>query len=641
MSVGILILQDQLSLSQSALRDLLDRLGPAEAQRQCRLLLVESTGGLQLMPLHRQRLVLLWSAQRHFVAELRQAGWQVDHREAESFEVALRAWCAEHGITELHAMEPADRPVRVALEWIISCWEGSNPDPTAPNPTDSNPRDSNPTGTNQTRSEQNTPERNSPEGNTPEGNSPEQSSPEQSSVELTGLDRLTLDQTWLDQTSRAEPAAGMSRTGPQPSPGSPVGPLRPPLSSAPTLIWHPSNAFLWSREDFATWAHGRRQLRMELFYREGRRRFGVLMQGEGPSATPLGGQWNYDHDNRRPPTKGLAGPAPLWFEPDVITLEVIAKLRRLDSSRASSGLAPLPGDLEPFGWAVNRQQALAVLEHFIATRLAGFGPYQDAMVSGQPTLWHSLLSPFINLGLLHPLEVIERLEQVGRQPVESSPAAPNAVPLASLEGVIRQILGWREYTHGLYHWLGPTYPHLNHFQASRPLPAWLEQLGCSGMACMDTVLAELKATGYAHHIQRLMVLANYGLLAGLDPQALTTWFHRQFIDGHDWVMQTNVIGMGLFADGGRLASKPYAASGNYINRMSTYCKGCRFNVKQLSGTDSCPFNSLYWDFLARHAAQLRANPRMALVIKQLDRLPPEELDAIRATAAAHLMAQAP
>jgi len=633
MSVGILILQDQLSLSQSALRDLLDRLGPAEAKRQCRLLLVESTGSLQLIPLHRQRLVLLWSAQRHFVAELRQAGWQVDHREAESFGVALRAWCAEHGITELHAMEPADRPVREALERIISRWEGSNPDPTTPDPTDSNP-----IGTNQT----------GPEQNTSVQTSPEQTSPEQSRVELTGLDQQTLDQTRLDQISGADPGPGVSRSRPPTSarfqdgsPGSPVGPPRPPLSSAPTLIWHPSNAFLWSREDFATWAQGRRQLRMELFYREGRRRFGVLMQGEGPSATPLGGQWNYDHDNRRPPTKGLAGPAPLWFEPDVITLEVIAKVRRLDSSRASSGLAPLPGDLEPFGWAVSRQQALAVLEHFIATRLAGFGPYQDAMVSGQPTLWHSLLSPFINLGLLHPLEVIERLEQVGRQPVESSPAAPNAVPLASLEGVIRQILGWREYTHGLYHWLGPTYPHLNHFQASRPLPAWLEQLGCSGMACMDTVLAELKATGYAHHIQRLMVLANYGLLAGLDPQALTTWFHHQFIDGHDWVMQTNVIGMGLFADGGRLASKPYAASGNYINRMSTYCKGCRFNVKQRSGTDSCPFNSLYWDFLARHAAQLRANPRMGLVIKQLDRLPPEELDAIRATAAAHLMAQAP
>jgi deoxyribodipyrimidine photolyase-related protein len=628
MSVGILILQDQLSLSQSALGDLLVRLGPAEARRQCRVLLVESSGSLERMPLHRQRLVLLWSAVRHFVAELREAGWQVDFREAESFGGALRGWCAEHGITELHAMEPADRPVRVALERIISRWEDCNPDST-----DSKPTGSQPTGTHQSRA-----------------------------------DQTSLEPASLEQASRALPGPGVSRSRPPTSAGSQDGSPRPPVRGTPTLIWHPSNAFLWSREDFAAWAHGRRQLRMELFYREGRRRFGVLMQGEGPSATPLGGEWNFDHDNRRPPTKGLAGPAPLWFEPDAITREVIVKLRRLDASRACRGLAPLPGDLEPFGWAVSRHQALAVLEHFIATRLAGFGPYQDAMVSGQPTLWHSLLSPFINLGLLHPLEVIERLEQAGRQPVGSSPdSAPssspdatlseghrpeveqsshpsadvaNPVPLASLEGVIRQILGWREYTHGLYHWLGPTYPNLNHFQASRPLPAWLEQLGCSGMACMDTVLAELKATGYAHHIQRLMVLANYGLLAGLDPQALTTWFHRQFIDGHDWVMQTNVIGMGLFADGGRLASKPYAASGNYINRMSTYCKGCRFNVKQRSGADACPFNGLYWDFLARHAEQLRANPRMALVIKQLDRLSPEELAAIRATAAAHLKAQA-
>ena len=590
MTIGLLVLVDQLCQQQSALAELEERFGASDARRHCRVLLIETSGSLERMPLHRQRLVLLWSALRHFVVELREAGWQVDHRETERFGVALRAWCREHGITELHAMEPADRPVREALERSIGRWEGSGP------------------------------------------------------------------------------GSGVARSRPPSSAESLDAPSLTHLSGAPILIWHPSNAFLWTREEFATWASGRSQMRMELFYREGRRRFGVLMEGEGPSATPLGGQWNYDHDNRRPPTKGLAGPAPLWIEPDAITLEVIAKVRRLDASRASRGLAPLPGELEPFGWAVTRHQALAVLEHFMATRLAGFGPYQDAMVSGQPTLWHSLISPYLNLGLLHPLEVIERLEQAGRpsphsappfspdavpdatisdgqqpevqQSVTPSAEASSAVPLASLEGVIRQILGWREYTHSLYHWLGPTYPHLNHFQATRPLPVWLEQLGSSGMACMDTVLAELKATGYAHHIQRLMVLANYGLLAGLDPQALTTWFHRQFIDGHDWVMQTNVIGMGLFADGGRLASKPYAASGNYINRMSTYCKGCRFNVKQRSGTDSCPFNSLYWDFLARHAAHLRANPRMGLMIKQLDRLPPEELDAIRATAVAHLMAQA-
>jgi deoxyribodipyrimidine photolyase-related protein len=389
------------------------------------------------------------------------------------------------------------------------------------------------------------------------------------------------------------------------------------------LVWHPSNAFLWSRDDFSAWAGRYRQLRMELFYREGRRRFGVLMEGD----EPLGGQWNYDHDNRKAPPKGLKGPEPLWFQPDAITEAVIEKVETLSAARCSAGLCPLPGRSRPFRWAVTRDQALAVLEHFIATRLDGFGPYQDAMVAGQSTLWHALLSPYLNLGLLQPLEVIRRLEQAGLE---------RETPLASLEGVIRQILGWREYTHALYHWFGAEYAALNHFGARAPLPEWLETLGASGMGCMDAVLAEIKASGYAHHIQRLMVLANYGLLAGLDPQAFTAWFHRMFIDGFDWVMQTNVLGMGLFADGGRLASKPYAASGNYIRRMSTYCQGCRYDVKVRSGPRACPFNALYWNFLDRHAADLRRNPRMALVMKQLEKLDPTELDAIRASAAAHL-----
>ena len=394
-------------------------------------------------------------------------------------------------------------------------------------------------------------------------------------------------------------------------------------AAAPTLVWHPSNAFLWSREAFAAWARPYRQLRMELFYREGRRRFGVLMDHDGQ---PLGGRWNYDQANRRPPPKGLHGPEPLWFEPDMITAAVIAKVERLATLLEAGGGPRLPGDALSFRWAVNREQALAVLEHFIATRLDGFGPYQDAMVSGEPTLWHSLLSPYLNLGLLHPLEVIRRLEQAGLE---------RGSPLAGLEGVIRQILGWREYTHGLYWWFGADYAARNHFGADRPLPAWLEQLGGSGMACMDTVLSELESNGYAHHIQRLMVLANYGLIAGLDPQAFTAWFSRMFIDGYDWVMQTNVIGMGLYADGGLLASKPYAASGNYINRMSSYCRDCRYNPKQRSGPGACPFNALYWDFLARHASELGRNPRMALVMKQLEKLPAEEIGEIRATAASH------
>jgi deoxyribodipyrimidine photolyase-related protein len=398
-----------------------------------------------------------------------------------------------------------------------------------------------------------------------------------------------------------------------------------PSAARPQLIWHPSNAFLWSREAFASWADRYRQLRLELFYREGRRRFQVLMEGE----EPLGGQWNFDHDNRKAPPKGLSGPEPLGFEPDALTEAVIARVERLNDQRIAAGLDPLPGSSRPFRWGVSRQQALSVLEHFIVTRLDGFGPYQDAMVRGQPTLWHALLSPYLNLGLLHPLEVIRRLEQAGLE---------RGTPLASLEGVIRQILGWREYTHALYHWFGDSYPASNHFQATHPLPAWLERLGGSGMACLDTALGELAANGYAHHIQRLMLLANYGLIAGLDPQALTAWFHRMFIDGFDWVMQTNVIGMGLFADGGRLASKPYAASGSYIRRMSNYCQGCQYDVKARSGPRACPFNALYWDFLARHQPELSANPRMGLVMRQLERLDPQELNRIRATAAGHRLA---
>ena len=502
--IGIWVLGDQLDPLQAALA--------AHSPATARILLIESSSVLQQRRYHRQKLVLVWSAMRHFAAELRQQGWTVDLVEAATFAEALKDWLAEHAISELHLMEPAERPFREAIERL-----------------------------------------------------------------------------------------------PLPTP----------------LVWHLSNAFLWSRDDFGAWAAPYKQLRMELFYREGRKRFGVLMGDDGQ---PLGGQWNYDQENRKAPPKGLVGPEPLVFAPDAITRAVIAKVDQLAQELEAAAEPGLPGISAPFGWAVTRTQALAVLEHFIDTRLDGFGPFQDAMVSGQPTLWHALLSPYLNIGLLQPLEVIRRLEQAGLE---------RGTPLACLEGVIRQILGWREYTHGLYWWFGADYPARNHFGANRPLPGWLEQLGGSGMACMDTVLAEIEISGYAHHIQRLMVLANYGLIAGLDPQAFTAWFHRMFVDGYDWVMQTNVLGMGLFADGGMLASKPYAASGNYINRMSSYCKGCRYNPKQRTGADACPFNALYWDFLARNQEGLRRNHRMGLVMKQLEKIPADELAAIRATAAAH------
>ena len=498
MTIGIWVLGDQLNLQQAALVG-------ADPTR-ARVLLLESCSVLERRAYHAQKLVLVWSAMRHFATDLRAQGWTVDYLETDRFSTALGEWIEQHGIQELHVMEPVDRGFRGAIE------------------------------------------------------------------------RLPL----------------------------PI-PVR----------WITNNAFLWSREAFAAWAKPYKQLRMELFYREGRKRFGVLLDDNGE---PLGGQWNYDQENRKQPTKGLSGPEPLWFEPDAITAAVIEKVTALQERYG------LPGIPEPFRWAVSRQQALAVLDHFIATRLPGFGPFQDAMVSGEPTLWHALLSPYLNLGLLHPLEVIQRLEAEG---------LAHEVPLAGLEGVIRQILGWREYTHGLYHWFGEDYASVNHFEASAPLPSWFEALGGSGMRCLDTVFGEIKASGYAHHIQRLMLLANYGLLAGVDPQALTAWFHRMFIDGYDWVMLTNVLGMGVFADGGRLASKPYAASGNYIKRMSNYCKGCSYDVKQRTGPKACPFNSLYWDFLARHEPELKRNHRMGLVMKQLSKLPEEELAGIRSTAANH------
>ena len=368
-----------------------------------------------------------------------------------------------------------------------------------------------------------------------------------------------------------------------------------------------NNHFLWSSEAFEDWAQGRRSLLMERFYRQGRQRFKVLMAED----QPIGGQWNFDPANRQPPRGKLQPPTPLWFSPDTITQAAIARVEALPY--------PTVGQATPFGWGVTRSQAEAVLDHFIQHGLANFGPYQDAMVTGQDTLWHALLSPYLNLGLLHPWEVIQRAEAAYHQ---------GQAPLNSVEGLIRQVLGWREYMRGLYTHLGEAYPQSNWFGHHQPLPDFFWS-GEVEMNCLHQVINQIHRTGYAHHIQRLMVLSNFALIAGLDPQAVEQWFHAVFIDGYDWVMQPNVIGMGLFADGGRLASKPYAASANYINRMSDYCRGCRYNPKQRTGEDACPFNFFYWDFLHRHRQKLQAQGRMAMILKHLDRLAPAELAALQ------------
>ncbi len=340
---------------------------------------------------------------------------------------------------------------------------------------------------------------------------------------------------------------------------------------------------------FYAWAQGRKEHRMEYFYREMRRSTGLLMDGD----QPVGGRWNFDADNRAKPPKGTKLPAPERFEPDAITREVLA----LVGSRFSDHF----GDLEPFGLPVTRAQAQLALADFITHALPDFGRFQDAMVAGQDYLFHSSLSPCINLGLLDPIEVCEA----------AVAAYDNGdAPLNSVEGFVRQIIGWREYIRGMYWWDMPKLAQRNALRADRPLPKFF-WTGDTPMRCLAESVGQTRREAYAHHIQRLMVLGNFALIAGISPQAVSDWFLVVYFDAFEWVELPNVIGMSQFADGGMIASKPYASSGAYINRMSDYCGKCRFDVKQKVGEDACPFNALYWDFLARHERRFAGNPRMA------------------------------
>jgi deoxyribodipyrimidine photolyase-related protein len=377
-----------------------------------------------------------------------------------------------------------------------------------------------------------------------------------------------------------------------------------------TLV--PNNQFLWTEEEFLNWAKPRKRLIMEDFYREGRQKFAILMQGK----LPIGGQWNFDKENRKPPKGKLNTPAAKWFQPDDITQEVINYWKQQTDIQTY-------GKIEPFHWGVTRPQALQVLDYFITHRLPDFGPYQDAMVTGEETMWHSLISPYLNLGLLHPLEIIEKAEQAYYQ---------NNLDLNSIEGFIRQILGWREYMRGMYIFVDKNYPQLNHFKHNQPLPAFFWDAKKTEMNCLKQTLSQIERTGYAHHIQRLMILSNFALISGLNPQEFENWFHSVFIDAYDWVMQTNVIGMGLFADGGILASKPYAASANYVNNMSDYCKNCSYNHKEKITENACPFNFFYWDFLDRHYDKLKSQGRMSFILKNLERMTNEEMQSIRKNA---------
>ncbi len=491
MTIGLWILGDQLWAEQAALAS-------CKTQRKnTPVILIESLQYAKQRRYHRQKLVLIWSAMRHFAEELRSQGWSVTYEIAEDFEAPLQAWVKNNNITELRVMAPNDRPFAPMIESLnLSC----------------------------------------------------------------------------------------------------------------PIIFISNNHFLWNAEDFNQWAKSQKSLLMENFYRTGRKRFDILMEGK----QPVGGQWNFDKQNRKPPKGKLNTPDALWFEPDAITLEVINWVKSLNF--------PAYGEAEPFRWAVTRQQALQVLDLFIEHRLPSFGPYQDAMVTGEETMWHSMLSPYLNIGLLQPLEVIRQAEAAYHE---------KQLDLSSVEGFIRQVLGWREYMHGVYHYMDADYAQRNWFNHRQPLPQFYWDAGKTDMNCLRQILTQVQRTGYAHHIQRLMVLNNFALIAGISPQALEEWFHAAFIDAYDWVMQTNVIGMGQFADGGVLASKPYAASANYINKMSDYCRSCVYKQQDRTSEKACPFNFFYWDFLARHRDQLKCQGRISLTVRQLERISAEELKTIR------------
>jgi deoxyribodipyrimidine photolyase-related protein len=503
MPILLPILGDQLSCSLASLA--------AADRSDSVVLMAEVAEEAGYAPHHRQKLVLVFSAMRHFADELQRAGWTVDYRpldapdNAGSLSAEVEAAARRHGATRIIATRAAEhRVIAIQESWA---W-------------------------------------------------------------ATGIETQLLD----------------------------------------------DDRFIVSAEAFARWASGRKRLRMEDFYRWQRQATGILMEG----AEPAGGRWNFDSENRKPLRPGIEPPAVPHFPPDATTREVMAMVE----ARFPDNF----GRLDRFGWPVTRRQALEALERFVAERLAGFGDYQDALSHTHDTLFHSLLSTSINLGLLSPREVIAAAVAAWEE---------DAAPLNAVEGFVRQILGWREYVRGIYLREGSDYVHRNHLGATRPLPGFYWTAD-SGMACLDRAVAQTRDTAHAHHIQRLMVLGNFALLAGIDPHEVHLWFLAVYADAYEWVEAPNVIGMSQFADGGLLGSKPYASSGAYIDRMGDHCRHCRYDVKQRTGPDACPFNALYWDFLARNEEALAKNQRLWQPYATWRRFSEDRQGEIRTSAAAFL-----
>lgn len=369
----------------------------------------------------------------------------------------------------------------------------------------------------------------------------------------------------------------------------------------------PDDRFLCAHDEFAAWAKGRKALRMEYFYREMRRKYDVLMDED----QPVGGQWNFDADNRKAISESYTPPARLRFPTDDITRQVCALVENEFPKNF--------GVLDGFDWATTRADAERALAHFISDCLATFGDYQDAMATDEPFLSHGLISFYLNIGLLDPLACCRAAEAAYEE---------GAAPLNAVEGFIRQILGWREYVRGVYWLKMPEYKELNALNADQVLPDFY-WTGDTSMHCMSQAIGQTRDHAYAHHIQRLMITGNFAMLVGVAPDEINAWYMGVYGDAYEWVELPNTHGMAIFADGGVMASKPYAASGAYINRMSNYCDSCSYSVTKKNGPKACPFNYLYWDFLMRNEDLLRKNPRIGRIYATLDRLSDDRKRAIR------------
>ncbi len=491
---SVWILGDQLVAQHPALV----AAGQDHSRDELRVVLVESRARARRLPYQRKKLVLLFSAMRHYAAELQERGYRVDYIQAPTFRHGLQQHVTTWRPDSLVTMEASE-------------WRGRR-----------------------------------------------------------------------FQQTRLSDALGI-----------------------PATIL-PNTQFLVGRFDPYPDIEADKRVVMEHFYRRMRRRFEILtVDGQ-----PVGDRWNYDAENRKPLPKGAQPPALPVFEPDAVTREVMSEV-----AAAGDGV----GSVEGFGLAVTRKQALSAFDDFVANRLPDFGPYEDAMSNQHQTLYHSVLSPYLNIGLLEPLELIrgaERAYEEGRAPINS------------VEGFVRQILGWREYIYWQYWRLMPGLVEANAWDAQRPLPQFFWD-GQTEMNCLRQALCRARETGYNHHIERLMLLCNFCLLSGVRSAAVNDWFLSFYVDAYEWVMVPNVIGMGLNADGGLIATKPYIASANYVNKMSDYCPPCRYNHKQRSGTEACPFNFLYWSFLVEHEAILRANPRLGRNVLGLGYLDADERDKVR------------